>query len=190
MFDFVNDWTIINYNFSTNLTEDKLKEEIQKAEALNFGAPMLQYELKPKNTSRGGFDFYGQIEDKYYWNKTVTKTALDTFVANNKDKPEIEVASASDLAEIANMINNGQFVSSSTSIPEMNTDSQILENTSVFEANTDGMSKKLTTTTYKFGVKQEVVKNIIDFEGKTIKLTKILICQASCGHQLAVDLTT
>lgn len=156
VFDFVNDWTILN----------------STTEALNYGAPMLQYELKPKNTSRGGFDFNGQIEDKYYWNETITKTALDTFVANNKDKPEIEVASASDLAEIANMINNGQFVSSSISIPEMNTDSQILENTSVFEANTDGMSKKLTTTTYKFGVKQEVVKNIIDFEGKTIKLTQ------------------
>lgn len=156
VFDFVNDWTILN----------------STTEALNYGAPMLQYELKPKNTSRGGFDFNGQIEDKYYWNETVTKTALDTFVANNKDKLEIEVASASDLAEIANMINNGQFVSSLTSIPEMNTDSQILENTSVFEANTDGMSKKLTTTTYKFGVKQEVVKNIIDFEGKTIKLTQ------------------
>ena len=156
VFDFVNDWTILN----------------STTEALNYGAPMLQYELKPKNTSRGGFDFNGQIEDKYYWNETVTKNALDTFVTNNKDKPEIEVDSASDLAEIANMINNGQELSSLTSIPEMNTNSQILENTSVFEANTDGMSKKLTTTTYKFGVKQEVIKNIIDFEGKTIKLTQ------------------
>ena len=156
VFDFVNDWTILN----------------STTEALNYGAPMLQYELKPKNTSRGGFDFNGQIEDKYYWNSTVTEVAFNTFVTNNKDKFEIEVDSASDLAEIANMINNGYELSTLTSIPEMNTNSRILENTSVFEANTDGMSKKLTTTTYKFGVKQEIVKNIIDFEGKTIKLTK------------------
>lgn len=156
VFDFVNDWTILN----------------STTEALNYGAPMLQYELKPKNTSRGGFDFNGQIEDKYYWNSTVTEVAFNTFVTNNKDKFEIEVDSASDLAEIANMINNGHELSTLTSIPEMNTDSIVLENTSVFEANTDGMSKKLTTTTYKFGVKQEIVKNIIDFEGKTIKLTK------------------
>ncbi len=156
-FNFVDDWILISSSNSN----------------LNYGAPMLRYELKETNGAKGGFNFNSEIisgDNGYYWAKALNQNEFNTLVNNYKNKSIIEINSNEDFANVASANSYGYQENLVVDYASFN-NAKFNENIMTSVSNEDG-TLSITKTEFKYGIVKTTTLKIINFEGKTIKLNK------------------
>ena len=168
-FDFANDWIVVEPK-STASAVDKL--------TLNYGAPILRYELATANSTRGGYNFDEGIRSAMYWTSTGTtfnnllvKYANQTVIKLNNETQFAEIAQATSVGEVV----TGYPVSELETTPAIssvyNNESAITDASTLVSGTTYNY-KEVETTEYVYGVKTVNKRKLLNFQASDIYLMK------------------
>ena len=160
-FDFAHDWVFID-----STTAD-----------LNYGAPILRYELYGLDGERVDFD--GEILNTYKWSNYLSKSESEGFISKFGGAPNIEITDdptdtedgAVLLAQIASMTSYGYIVPNSEKATISNPTAEALFVDSTKTSPQANGSTILELKDYKFGVLYSKQTINMDFRDKTIKVS-------------------
>lgn len=170
-FDFANDWIVLEPNASASATE-KL--------TLNYGAPILRYELTTANSTRGGYNFDEDIQSSLYW--TTTGTTFSSLLVKYANQTILKINNETQFAEIAQATSVGEGVtgypvSELETAPAIsalyNNESAITDETQLVSG-TNYSYKEVETTEYVYGVKTINKRKLLNFQATDIYLMKDL----------------
>lgn len=171
-FDMINDWVVINS------TEEKL----------NYGIPMLRYELADNNDSYRT-NYYGDISSDYIWaNKTsqneitelagIVKNNNKIYIVNDKNNAEDNKNSTISMSDLIKMTNIG-YIENNAIDYQLATGSEKYNNSSKYfnfnyseTTDTDSRISKVSTYEYNFGVRTHYNRMVVNSEGKEFWLAE------------------
>lgn len=161
-FDFTNDWIFVNSN----------------SKELNYGAPILRYELY--GTIDGRTNFYGEILNDYKWATELSEAEYNALV-KKYSVSSIEVASADEFANISKITSIGYNKSTQigynestqiNGVTRKSSSTDFLVDTISATSLSDGMKgNAYLIKEYKYGILYTTETYRMNFAGKTITLT-------------------
>ncbi len=175
-YDFVNVWAM----FTTNGLDGGVTAN------LNHGKPMLRWTLKTHWLNQNIVSNYewaqssGAVFGTYYddHGTMVYTDMLLTLSQNN-----VSISSAEQLAQIAYMTSVGKVISTTVS-KEFG-----LNSVSIATNYLGSMVTQITTTTYNYGVKTVVVKEVVDLNGVTLNLNNNISLSGKLWTPIGYGLT-
>ena len=171
-FDMINDWVVINS------TEEKL----------NYGIPMLRYELADNNDLYRT-NYYGDISSDYIWADTTSKNEIaelasiiennnTIYIVNDKNNAENNKNSTISMSDLIKMTNIGYLEKDdpdyhlATGSEKYNKFSKYFNFNYSETTDTDSRISKVSTYEYNFGVRTHYNRMVVNSEGKEFWLAE------------------